>query len=104
MSRTYKHAPVEVLMLHFPRMTEAFHDHREGPCDLPSLPEYVKMLRSTNWRQRRHQRCTWDVDWVRAGAFYGTLGCRCSYCTLSWGDDHRHMNDREAIRDQWENS
>jgi len=66
MSRTDKTQPLLVKLWDGTLRRQAFHDHRTGPCDLPSTLREHLLAGPT--------RCTWDLH------FDGTYTCSCEIC------------------------
>ena len=73
MSRTYQHRPYWVLLADPTKVIEQ-HNHRFGPCDLPTVGEYAHLVQSASWHEMRDRRCHYQVRWQE-------LSCGCGMCT-----------------------
>ena len=71
MSRTDAHGPFWS-WLNDPAARKEVHDHRNGPCDLPSVQDQLRK----DGRALRRTRCRWEVDHTRVPPL-----CGCRMCT-----------------------
>lgn len=73
MSRTDKTRPFRVKVADHPSLLEEDHDHRDGICDLPSVPRFE------GWGGGA--RCTW-VPSIKADTTAEVKYCGCRMCTM----------------------
>ena len=77
MSRTEKTQPFRVKLWDGTLARVARHDHRDGPCDLPSTMA-DDLFREPDLQLvadlRACRRCYWDLRWT------GTFVCCCGMC------------------------
>lgn len=90
MSRTNAHRP----HLTDPERNEPHHDHRDGPCDLPTLEAY----RKATPQERRKLRCTWEFRWHDGNKLIRYCGCRM--CTGYWDRRWDRRRDRHDTKRQ----
>ena len=89
MSRTDAHGPFWS-WLNDPAARKEVHDHRNGPCDLPSVQD---QLRKDGGALRR-TRCRWEVDHTRVPPL-----CGCRMCTEhEWRRGERRRERHETKR------
>ncbi len=87
MSRTVAHVPWWTRP-DIARYLVETHDHRFGPCDLPSLTEWAASARrQSNWHAPLPWRCRWEVDRRR-------IPCLCG-CALCTGRTWRRLERRQ---------
>lgn len=96
MSRTDKTRPLWVKVADHPRFLTGWHDHREGPCDLPTTPSFE------GWRVTG-QRCTWVPS--TASNVEPEHRCGCALCSgQEWRRSERRKERRQGrryARDGW---
>ena len=93
MSRTFAHRPFWA-WLAVPSACVEIHDHRDGPCDLPSLPDWFAQAKATTpYRMWRTHRCVWDVDLNRIPPL-----CACQMCSETAERKADRRRDRRKVR------
>jgi hypothetical protein len=90
MSRTIPHRPYRA-WLAVPSVCVEVHDHRDGPCDLPTLAEFLHAVKDGGWPH--DQCCGWDID-IRAIP----PTCGCSLCTGRFERRWERRRDRHQAR------
>lgn len=110
MSRTDKTVPLTVKVFYYPEFLEEYHDHREGPCDLPPRPTSAKQwpefeLHHGGKRDDDETRCYWCANYA---TFWSHPLTRCScpmcgydaYCSVPLRKAQR-IEGRRYCRDGW---
>ena len=83
MSRTDAHRPLAVHLLD---QAIPCHDHRGGPCDLPTVAVWVRLALANTYPGRQY-RCAWQLP---LGFQYEHPTCGCALCTgKPWRDEQR---------------
>jgi hypothetical protein len=94
-SRTDAHRPYRARLTGPPHAVE-LHDHRTGPCDLPTLAQWRHMLSSDrrHWLLYSTLRCTWTLSSEQQHL------CGCAMCTGRFDrQQDRRRTRRQATRD-----
>lgn len=86
MSRTLAHRPWRA-WFDDPSNCVPVHDHRDGPCDLPTLADWFRWVNHGDGEQP--WRCGWDLRWERL-----PLLCGCRMCSGYYWNREDRRSDR----------
>jgi hypothetical protein len=92
MSRTHAHRPYYAWLAE-PDVCRPTHDHRHGPCDLPSLDAYLAATKAVRFSAFKRYRCHWDIDLSRVPPL-----CGCHLCTDHYYRLWERRRDRHQTR------
>ena len=85
MSRTLAHRP-ERARFDDPSSCFPVHDHRDGPCDLPTLVEWHDWVNHGDGEQP--WRCEWELSW-----YLWPKLCSCRTCSdYYWNRENRRRH------------
>lgn len=86
MSRTLAHRPWRA-RFGDPSNCVPVHDHRDGPCDLPTLADWHDWVNHCDGEQP--WRCEWDLRWEGS-----PLLCGCRMCSGYYWNREDRRRDR----------